>query len=1152
MNKLMISLIVLLTAVAVTTSILPSDGANADAENFGDWAYTVEGDSITVTGYTGTESEIVIPSMIEGKPVTAIGENAFLKNKTISEVTVPGTVTEIRNGAFDRSTVTTVVFDGEGLETIGTQAFFTCTNLVSIQFPDSLETIGQRAFKGCSALTDVGMPASVGKIASEAFSRCTNLESIVIPDGANVNPNSVFDNCENLLDITFAEGIDFVAASSFPNHAFYDKEGNPLDKAELKGNTFHGEKGEPIVMVINTVRTATFMANGEVFSTFVGEMGTPIEIPKEVPTTQGHTFVEWDGYTEGMILTKDVVFEAVYEINQYTITFKADGNVVSSQKMDYGAVIVAPEAPAKEGFVFIAWTGYTEGVTVARNMTFNAEYVPGTFTITYMSDGEEYLKATVEYGSVIKLPAQPTKEGYTFVEWDGYTEGMTVPAKDLVFNAVFEVNIYTIIFMANDEVVTQDKYEYGTVIVAPEAPAKEGYTFVEWDGYTEGMTVPADDMTFVAAYIINIYTASFDVDGEIYAEIEFEYSETIVLPEAPVKEGYTFSNWDGYVEGMTMPAHDVVFEAAFDVNFYRVIFTADEMTVYSEYLAFGDTIIAPEAPAKEGYTFAQWIGFTEGMTVPAEDVMFDAAYTVNTYNVYFMVDGDIYMKLPFDYGTTVTLPEDPEKEGYTFVQWDGYFVDMTMPACDVEFNAVFDINLYTVTFTADGNVVSSKDLEYGAAIVAPEAPEKIGYEFSNWNGYTLGMTVPADNVDFDAVYEVKQFNVDFVSDKAIVDSYLIDFGAVIVLPADPTKDGYTFVEWDNYSEGMTMPAHDIEFVAVFEVNTYTVTFVVDGQAVASGAYDYGSEIVVPADPVKEGHTFVKWDGYTPGMTVPAYNARFNAVFDVNLYLVTFMDEGKVHFEDYFEYGSVIVLPEEPTKEGYTFTGWDGYEEGMTVPAEDVLFDAKYTVNTYRVTFVADDTIVSTEELEYGSVIVAPAAPEKTGYTFSTWEGFTEDMTVPAKDVAFEATYTVNTYSASFMVDGEVYTKLEFDYGTKIVAPEAPEKIGHTFVKWNGFEEGMTMPANDVEFDAEFDVNVYTVIFMADDKVVAQDKYEYGTVISTPEAPAKEGHTFSNWDGYTEGMTVPAEDVTFTAIYTINNYKVSFTVDGELVASGPCP
>ena len=185
------------------------------------------------------------------------------------------------------------------------------------------------------------------------------------------------------------------------------------------------------------------------------------------------------------------------------------------------------------------------------------------------------------------------------------------------------------------------------------------------------------------------------------------------------------------------------------------------------------------------------------------------------------------------------------------------------------------------------------------------------------------------------------------------------------------------------------------------------------------------------------------------------------------YLFTLKVEDQVYFMQTVKRGTnLVTLMEEhevviPTKVGYTFSEWELPE---TMPANDLTLNGTFTINKYTVTFQVGEKIISSEELEYGAAIVAPGAPEKEGHTFDGWGEIAE--TVPAEDVTYQGTYTVNIYKVYYCVGEELVYTDEVAYGEAI--PEyiyEPTTEGDVFVGWVG-ETYETMPAHDITYTAE--------------------------------------------------------------------------------------
>ena len=563
-------------------------------------------------------------------------------------------------------------------------------------------------------------------------------------------------------------------------------------------------------------------------------------------------------------------------------------------------------------------------------------------------------------------------------------------------------------------------------------------------------------MTVKAQWQINQYTITFDTDGgSEIAPITQDYASAVTAPANPTKTGYTFKGWDKDIPS-TMPAEDVAVKATWEINQYTVKFVDGETEVKSETLDYGSAITAPEAPVKEGYTFKGWSSEV-AETVPAEDVTYTAVWQINQYTITFDTDGGSEVAaITQDYASAVTAPADPTKTGYTFKGWDKE-IPATMPAEDVAVKATWEINQYTVKFVDGETEVKSETLDYGSAITAPEAPVKEGYTFKGWSS-EVAETVPAEDVTYTAVWQINQYTITFDTDGGSeVAAITQDYASAVTAPADPTKTGYTFKGWDKEIPA-TIPAEDMTIKATWQINQYTITFDTDGGSeVAAITQDYASAVTAPADPTKTGYTFKGWDKEIPA-TIPAEDMTIKATWQINQYTITFDTDGGSEIAPITQdYASAVTAPSNPTKTGYSFAGWDK-EIPSTMPAENVTVKATWTINQYTVKFVADGEVVSESVLDYGTAITAPEAPVREGYTFKGWTPDV-DETVPANDVEYVAEYTINTYKLTYVLDEVEVKTVDVEYGAEIedFVPEVGD--GREFAGW--VDVPATMPAHDV-------------------------------------------------------------------------------------------
>ena len=336
-----------------------------------------------------------------------------------------------------------------------------------------------------------------------------------------------------------------------------------------------------------------------------------------------------------------------------------------------------------------------------------------------------------------------------------------------------------------------------------------------------------------------------------------------------------------------------------------------------------------------------------------------------------------------------------------------------------------------------------------------------------------------------------------------------------------------------------------KFLNIVEGNPFehTLTYLVDGETYSTYTLEEGDAITPDEAPTKEGYIFSGWSEIPA--TMPASDLTITGTFVPNKYKLTYFVDGGEYKSSEVEFGSAITAEDNPTKEGYTFSGWSEIPE--TMPASDVTITGSFTINKYKLTYTLDGEEYKTDEVDYGTALTPEEAPVKEGYTFSGWSEIPETM--PANDVTVTGTFTANKYKLTYMVDGEEYKTSEVDYGTAITAEVVPTKEGYTFSGWS--EIPSTMPANDVTVSGTFTINKYTITFIIDGEVFKSMEVEYNSAITPPDAPAQEGYDFA-WADVPE--TMPARNITIYGAYTtgINaltneeDERQVFTPDGKRV------
>ena len=248
------------------------------------------------------------------------------------------------------------------------------------------------------------------------------------------------------------------------------------------------------------------------------------------------------------------VYGGVHLNQACKITCLAEDNGITAFK---GKTVIGGTSSVNPSHV--DWGLFYGGLDIYGNMT--------GVIVTYKDGDSEYAKQVLPSGTLATRPDAPAATpGYTFGGWnkadgtawdyasDKVTDNITLYAK-------WAANTYTITFdTAGGSEIAPITQDYGTVITAPEAPTREGYTFIGWDKEIP-TTMPAENMTVTAQWEINQYTITFDTaGGSEIAPITQDYGTAITAPANPTREGYTFIGWDTEIP-TTMPAENITLKA---------------------------------------------------------------------------------------------------------------------------------------------------------------------------------------------------------------------------------------------------------------------------------------------------------------------------------------------------------------------------------------------------------------------------------------------------------------------------------------------------------------------------------------------------------------------------------------------------------------
>ena len=516
------------------------------------------------------------------------------------------------------------------------------------------------------------------------------------------------------------------------------------------------------------------------------------------------------------------------------------------------------------------------------------------------------------------------------------------------------------------------------------------------------------------------------------------------------------------------------------------------------------------APASDGLNrpdgdtgnFFMWRGsngkfYVPGDSVPADVTALTVQWTDPTYAVTLHPSGGTINNgnvTEYIYGVGATLPtaDDMTYTGHTFKGWydnEGLTGDPVMAIGGTEMGnkeywAKWEINQYTITFdTAGGSAIAPITQDYGTAITAPAAPTREGYTFAGWDT-AIPATMPAHNMTITAQWTVNQYTITFDTDGGSeVAPITQDYGSAITAPAAPTREGYTFTGWDKTIPA-TMPAGDMTITAQWTVNQYTITYDLDGGTAEGNpdTYTVETDAFTLKNPTRPGYTFTGWSGTgltgedNLTVTIPkgsTGNRSYTAHWSLNTYSITYDLNGGTASGNPTSYTveSATITLNQPTKTGYTFTGWSGTdltgEDNLTVtiPAGstgDRSYTAHWSLNTYSITYDLDGGTASGNPdfytVESSTITLNP--PTRTGYTFIGWSGTDLSgsdnltVTIPAGSIgnrSYIAHWSLNTYSITYDLDGGTALGNPDSYTVESAAItlNEPTKAGYVFTGWSG-------------------------------------------------------------------------------------------------------
>ena len=262
------------------------------------------------------------------------------------------------------------------------------------------------------------------------------------------------------------------------------------------------------------------------------------------------------------------------------------------------------------------------------------------------------------------------------------------------------------------------------------------------------------------------------------------------------------------------------------------------------------------------------------------------------------------------------------------------------------------------------------------------------------------------------------------------------------------------------------------------------------------------------------------------------------------YEVSFEANGQTTIQ-YLPKDSLIpepAIPAAPT--GYHFAGWNpAYDTTSTVPQWGIHYQIVWKPNDYSFSFDSNGgTAVDTLTQTYDNAFVPPADPSRTGYTFLGWQPALPDS-VPAADITFTAQWQVNTYTLAFDANGGTpVDTIVQNYDTALVPPADPSRTGYTFLGWEPALPD-SIPPYDITYTAQWQVNSYALSFDSDGGTAVDTIVQnYDTALVPPADPSRTGHLFAGWMPALPD-SIPPHDAHYVAMWQRCDYILQFDTDG---------
>lgn len=418
-----------------------------------------------------------------------------------------------------------------------------------------------------------------------------------------------------------------------------------------------------------------------------------------------------------------------YQIKYHTDTTTEGTSAIETKTYLANQVIQEDEfIVSLDGFVFKGWcldknrtTPVSYPYTVKESTDFYAKWAK-LYTVLFMIEDQKYQSVSVEENTMLPKIKAPVQEGCTFMGWflkleDSTPFDITQPiTADVTLHAKFKENGKTVTFYDDTTIVKTETIQPGNTVILPEHMTKEGHTFKGWStSKTEFIlfdeTTPiTEDIQLYAFYEINKYKVEFIIDQTTYTTQTVKYNTCVSVITPPIQEGQTFVGWfteanEPFDYATPIKEHRKLYAKYESTTLCTVTFIANEQTIDTSSVAYGNSVQAVKAPEQTGFAFIGWFlpdattafDFTAPIT---QNIVLTAKYEeVVIYTVTFQVEDETFTQ-QVNASSYAKEPEQPIKDGYAFLGWfydDTKFNFNTPIEDDILLVARFEKESFTVT-----------------------------------------------------------------------------------------------------------------------------------------------------------------------------------------------------------------------------------------------------------------------------------------------------------------------------------------------------------------------------------------------------------------------------------------------------------------------